>query len=197
MADLLARVIDSADAGVGGGSASALAGAMAAGLAGMVARLSTARGLALDDARYEAIAGEADALGAALLAGAHEDAAAYGLMSAAYRLPRDSRTAAAVREAAIHDACIAASRVPLDNARRAQRVLELSGELRGRSNAAAASDLAAAALLAAAAVDGCLLNVEVNLGALQGSAAAVELRRQAEDVRIAHARAGVLPKEKA
>lgn len=195
MTDVLSRVIDATDAGVGGGSASALAGAMAAGLVGMVARLSTTRGLALDDAQYEAIADEADALGAALLAGADEDAAAYALIRAAYRLPRADASQAAVREAAIHDAFVAASQVPLGNARRAQRVLELAAVLRDRSNAAAASDLVVARLLAGTAVSGCLANVDVNLESLPESATA-ELRRQTEVVRTAYVRAGA-PKETA
>ena len=85
---LLRLVTDSADATVGGGSASALAGAMAAGLVGMVARLSRDRGLRLGDDELSAAADETDRLGRALLAGAQEDADAYGLVKAAYALPR-------------------------------------------------------------------------------------------------------------
>jgi methenyltetrahydrofolate cyclohydrolase len=134
-------------------------------------------------------------LATALLAGAEEDIAAFGGVSAAHRLPRGSAAATAAREAAIHDALVAASRAPLENARLALRALELGDELAGRSNAAAASDLAAARLLAGVAVTGCLMNVEANLDALPHSVAAASLRRQAEDVRTAHARAGAPVKE--
>lgn len=196
MSDVLACVLDSRDTGVGGGSASALAGAMAAGLVGMVARLSVGRGLPLGDGRYEALAAEVDAAAAALLAGAYEDAAAYAQLKAAYRLPRDGDGAAAVRQAAIHDALAAAAQVPLANARRALYVLVVSGELQGRSNPAAASDLEGAWLLADAAVRGCLLNVDVNLEALSPSAVAQRLRDDAEAVRAACAGAAAPPKEK-
>ncbi len=197
MPDVLRRVVESTDAGAGGGSAAALAGAMAAGLAGMVARLSTGRGLALEDARYDRIAAEADGLAAALLAGADEDAAAYSLVAAAFRLRRDDAEAVAVRETAIRDALMAAALVPLENARSVVRVLELCLELDGRSNAAAASDLAAGRLLADAAVLGCVLNVEVNLEALPESAVAAELRAAVEAVRSSHARLCAPLKEKA
>lgn len=195
MADVLARVLDATDAAVGGGSASALAGAMAAGLAGMVARLSAGRGLGLSDARYHGCAVEADVLGAALLAGAADDVEAYGLVKAAYGLPRETAAQTEARQAATHDALIAAAFVPLDNARRALRVREICRELAGRSNTAAASDLGVAVVLADAAVAGCLLNVEVNLEALPGSPAAARLRRGAEAVRISHARTSAPLKE--
>jgi len=196
MTDVLARVLDATDATFGGGSASALAGAMAAGLVGMVARLSLGRGLALDDARYDVYAVEADTLGRALHAGAEQDAEAYGLVKAAYGLPRDGVAQAAARQTAIHDALIAAALVPLDNARRALRVRELCRELDGRSNAAAASDLGVAVALADAAVGGCLLNVEVNLDALPASSAAARLRHAAEAARIRHACICAPPKER-
>ena len=195
MADMLARVLDATDATVGGGSASALAGAMAAGLTGMVARLSAGRGLELSDARYHGCAVEADVLGAALLSGAGDDAEAYGLVKAAYGLPRETAAQAEARQAAIQDALIAAAAAPLDNARRALRVREICRELAGRSNAATASDLDVAVVLADAAVAGCLLNVDINLEALPGSPAAARLRRGAETVRISHARTSAPLKE--
>lgn len=186
--DVLARVLDSADATVGGGSAAALAGAMAAGLAGMVARLSTGRGLGLGDEQYVASADETDELGRGLLAGAQEDAAAYGLIRAAYGLPRGDDDAVAVRQAAIERALEVAATVPLENARRSLRVRELCAALSGASNPAAGSDFAAAVLLADAAVRGCLLNVDVNTVLLPDSPAAAHLRREAEAVRTSHER---------
>ena len=196
MSDVLERVLDSADREVGGGSAAALAAAMAAGLAGMVARLSVGRDLVLGDARYEVLAAEADTLSAALLAGAREDAEAYALVAAAYRARPNGEPEATARRVAIDEALIVAARAPLENAHRALRVLALGGELEGRSNPAAASDLAVARLLADAGVSGCLANVAVNLGALHDSAGAADVRREAESVRIAHARAGAPLKER-
>jgi methenyltetrahydrofolate cyclohydrolase len=197
LADVLAGVLDATDATVGGGSAAALAGAMAAGLVGMVARLSMGRGLELSDAYYNGCAVEADVLGSALLAGSKDDLEAYRLVKAAYLLPRDGPQQTEKRQAAIHDALIAAALVPLDNARRALRVREICRELDCRSNTTVAADLGVAVRLADAAVGGCLLNVEVNLEALPVSQAAARMRREAETVRTSHARTSALPRERA
>jgi methenyltetrahydrofolate cyclohydrolase len=193
--EVLAAVLDSTNATVGGGSASALAGAMAAGLAGMVARLSTRRGLELGDEEYLAVAEESDALGRALRSGAREDADAYGAIGAAYGRSRESDEAIAAREAAIEEALEAAALVPLENARRSLRVRELCARLDGRSNAAAGSDLAAAVLLSDAAVRGCLLNVDVNVVMLPDSPAVASLRRDAAAVRTSHERVHAPAKE--
>jgi formiminotetrahydrofolate cyclodeaminase len=195
--DVLEHVLDSTDATVGGGSAAALAGAMAAGLAGMVARLSTGRGLGLSDGRYLVIADETDVLGRHLHAGARRDAEAYGLIKAAYRLPRNDDAALARRQTAIESALESAAAVPLENARRSLRVRELCALLTGSSNLAAGSDLAAAALLADAAVRGCLLNVDVNTAQLPGSPAAERLRREAQALAAGHGRVCAPAKETA
>jgi len=187
MSEVLARVLDTADSGVGGGSAAALAGAMAAGLAGLVARLSSGRDCGLDDARYAEILAECEVLARELGDGAREDAEAYGLVAAAYRLSRDGAGAEA-RAAAIGEALIAAAEAPLRNAGRTLRVRELCAELEGRSNATAASDLVIAALLADAGVRGCLMNVGVNTCMLGGSPAAARLNGEADAVRATHER---------
>jgi formiminotetrahydrofolate cyclodeaminase len=179
---VLARILDGGEATTGGGSAAALSGAMAAGLLGMVARLSAGRALELGDARYRAVTDEAGQLCAALASGSAEDAAAYGLIRAAYAHPKDTARERAARAAAIHEALIAAAEVPLDNARRCARVLDLCRELVGRSNETAASDLAVALELAGAGLLGCAGNVDVNVAMLEGERAAA-LLREADELR--------------
>ncbi|MBW2176138.1 MAG: cyclodeaminase/cyclohydrolase family protein [Deltaproteobacteria bacterium] len=61
------RVLDANDNSTGGGTASCVAGAMAAGLAGMVARLSMGKKDLAPREHYEAIAAEAEKLSKALL----------------------------------------------------------------------------------------------------------------------------------
>ncbi len=179
---VLARILDAGEATTGGGSAAALSGAMAAGLLGMVARLSIGKELELGDERYQRVTDEAAELCAGLAFGAAEDAAAYGLIKAAYARPKDTDEEKAARGAAIHDALIAAAETPRDNARACARVLGLCRELVGRSNESAASDLAVALELARAGVVGCAGNIDVNVSMLEGERAAA-LLREAEELR--------------
>jgi formiminotetrahydrofolate cyclodeaminase len=179
---VLSRILDGGEATTGGGSAAAFAGAMAAGLLGMVASLSTGKDLELGDERYGSVTAEAARLCERLAAGAAEDAAAYGRIKAAYALPRATVEDKDMRGAAIYDALIAAAEVPRDNARDCARVLDLCRELAGRSNAAAASDLAVALELARAGVVGCAGNIDVNVSMLEGERA-VALLQEAEELR--------------
>ena len=161
--DAFLRVLDATDNSTGGGTASSVAGAMAGGLAAMVARLSMGKkGLAPRE-HYEAIAAEAEELSTALFNGGHQDAAAFDKVSAAYRLPKDTDDNKAARSRAIQDAMVHAAEVPLANAERCSRVLELCRSLEKSYNTNAASDLECAGYLAKAGLKGCIANVKINL----------------------------------
>jgi formiminotetrahydrofolate cyclodeaminase len=164
------RVLDPGDNSTGGGSASAIAGAMAAALAGMVARLSIRPDSPEPEAFYQGIADDGARLSAALLEGSHSDAAAFDGVVAAYRLPKGTDAEKAARSDAIQSAIITATRVPLANAYRCKDVLGLVTGLEGRSNERAKSDLVCARRLAEAALQGCLANVEINLPGIKDEA---------------------------
>ncbi len=151
----------------GGGSASALAGAMAAALVAMVAQLSLGRpAYAADDADLRAISGEAERLRARLLRLTNDDADAYAALVTARRMPKDSDTDRSVRSAAVEEAGMAATRVPLEAARLGREVLALAERIAAIGNRNATSDAGVAALLAAAAARGAALNVRINLPGL-------------------------------
>ena len=185
MADslVLTRITDSFDFSVGGGSASALAGSMAAGLVAMVTRLSENGQFGMTPSRCRSLAEEADGLSRQLLQGAEADAEAYGLLAASYRLPRGSPDSQEAREAAILRAAFVAASVPRDNAHRVRRVVELCRELDGRSNPNAGSDLAVARVLSGAALVGCVQNIIVNLPLIHDADLANELSREATQLR--------------
>jgi formiminotetrahydrofolate cyclodeaminase len=160
----------------GGGSASAQAGANAAGLVGMVARLSIGKdGIDTPEEELAAIRDEADVLRVRLLELVDEDTAAYEGVVATFRLPKATEEEKEVRRRAIREATAHAAAVPLETMRACRRVIELAAGLVGRSNPAADSDLGVGIHLAHAGLEGSGLNVAINLGSLQGHDAAAAL----------------------
>jgi formiminotetrahydrofolate cyclodeaminase len=151
----------------GGGSASAVAASLAAGLVAMVASLSEDRPKYAAHAAAHAQGKAAGAeLADRLLRIADEDADAYATFSAALKLPRETAEQQAVRTDAIRDAARVAAEVPLRCVEASAAVVAAAELLAGRSNANAASDLDVAALLVEAASKGAAANVRVNLPAV-------------------------------
>ena len=181
--EILRKIIDSKDFTVGGGSAAALAGAMAAGLVGMVARLSVDKNYGLSSEKYNEIAREADSLAEELLLGAEKDAQAFSMIKEAYSLPKESFEQKSMRTIAIQKAAIGAATVPLDNAWRCHKVQELMLLLKGKSNTNAASDLEVARLLSNAGLLGCVLNIEVNLFLIKDENIKVKFQEQINQLR--------------
>ena len=151
----------------GGGSASALAGAMAAGLVHMVVELTAGRPVAAEhERRLAEIRDAAAELQSQLLHLAEDDAAAYASVVAARRLPKETDEEGAVRRAQIETAVRAATRAPLEVVLRSMEVLALAEALAGIGNRNAVSDVGVAGLLATAAIRGAALNVEINVPSL-------------------------------
>jgi formiminotetrahydrofolate cyclodeaminase len=151
----------------GGGSASALAGAMGAALVQMVVALTTRRADAVeveDDLRELELA--AAGFQSELLQLVEIDAAAYGSVIAARRLPRETERERELRRAQIDAAVREATRSPLTIADRADAVLKLAERLAPIGSRNAISDAGVAGLLAAAALRGAALNVRINLPSL-------------------------------
>ena len=161
------KIVDSNNTTVGGGAASALAGAMAAGMAGMVAGLSKGRELGLEDGHYDRLKDELDGIASQQKQGACDDERAFLMIKAAFALPKATDEEKAKRRAAVEEAAVTAATVPLDNARRSLRILEIAAELDGKYNTAAASDMECAVMLARMSVRGCALNIDANLGLIK------------------------------
>jgi formiminotetrahydrofolate cyclodeaminase len=148
----------------GGGSASALAGAMGAALVHMVVALTAGRPAgagneaALDEIGTEAVAAQSDLLRLAEL-----DSVAYDAVIQARRLPKATDLERQSRETQMHQATREATMAPLETVRRAADVLALAERLAPIGNRNAISDVGVGGLLATAAIRGAALNVGINL----------------------------------
>lgn len=155
--------MDAKDNATGGGTASSIAGAMAAGLVAMVARLSMGKKDLAPPEHYQAIAKEAESLCNELFDGGHEDAAAFDSVTNAYQMPRETDEQKFLRSQTIQKAMLHAAEVPLLNASRCRQILTLCQTLEAGFNINAASDLECAKHLATAGLRGCSANVNINL----------------------------------
>ncbi len=189
LAQFLERLASS-DPTPGGGTVSAIAGAAAAGLLAMVARLSTGKGG--DDAALGRTLALGDTGRAALLDLAGRDAEAFEAVMQAMRLPKGTDEEKDRRRSAIQKALRGASDVPLEVASRSVALLEASTDLARTGSLNAISDVGVAVLLAHAAVEGALLNVRMNLRSIKDQAYTAQA---AERVRALGQRADVLRDE--
>jgi glutamate formiminotransferase/formiminotetrahydrofolate cyclodeaminase len=147
----------------GGGSAAAFAGAMAAALVGMVARLTMGKKkYAAVEGRMGEIAARADELRAAQHRAVTQDAQAFEAVMAAYRLPKGDAVEVQRRQAAIGQATHRAAEVPLQVAADAVETLALAVEVVRGGNRNALSDAVSGTAMARAAQKAAGMNVRVN-----------------------------------
>lgn len=170
----------------GGGTVSAVAGAMAAALAAMVGRLTVGRKKYQDvDGEFRDVITRAEDLRTRLVHLGDADASAYAAVSAAYAIPKEQ---AAERTAAIQQALLGASRVPLDTLRACREVAALAVRCAEAGNRNAVSDAGVAAMLADAAASGAAYNVRINVVGMPDPSAAAPLVAEAMEL-VAAARA--------
>ena len=168
----------------GGGSASALAGAMAAAMVEMAANLTIGREKFRDvEAEMKVVLGRAGELRDLMLAAVEEDTDAFDEVSQAYKLPRDSDTEKTSRTEAIQQALKGATEVPLRVAKAAMETYQLAQVAMEKANPNVASDARVAMLLAEAARDGARANVDINLGMIKDEAFLTRMRDELEAIK--------------
>jgi methenyltetrahydrofolate cyclohydrolase len=161
----------------GGGATAALHAAQAAALLAMVARYSD--GAKYDAAVMEHVITEADGIRSDALALAESDAAAFGAVAEAYRLPKETDEEKAARSAAIATALAGAARPPADVVRLALLLVSLAEELLPAGNRNVITDVAAAAEAARAAAVTAQVNIEVNLRGIGDEAVKADIASMA------------------
>lgn len=172
----------------GGGSVVAHVGSLAAALAQMVTGLTVGRKkYAAVEEEMKEIGHRATHLVRRLAELKEEDAAAYTLVSGAYKLPKETPAQAATRDQAIQASLMKAAEVPLETARWCSEVATLAAICAEKGNTNAASDAGVAALLAEAACKGAAYNVRINVAGMPDKSAGAPLAEEA--ARLVHAAA--------
>jgi formiminotetrahydrofolate cyclodeaminase len=152
----------------GGGSASALSGAMGAALASMVCRLT------LDKDEYADVRQEimdllqhTEDLRQRFQQLMQEDIEAYGKLSEIFKMPRETSEERKARSSAIQEQLVQAALVPLEVAEAAADLMQACLRISEIGNSKVLSDIATGAMLASSAGAGAAWMVRINLQSLK------------------------------
>ena len=166
----------------GGGSISAYMGALGAALGTMVANLSSHK--AGWDERWEEFSDYAErgqAIMAELLHLVDEDTEAFNRIMAVFAMPKSTDEEKAARSAALQEATLYATQVPLKTMKASLKVFEIVKAMAEIGNPNSVSDAGVGALAARSAVLGAQLNVKINAAGLKN--------REVADALVAEANA--------
>jgi glutamate formiminotransferase/formiminotetrahydrofolate cyclodeaminase len=167
----------------GGGSVSALVGALGVSLGTMVANLSSHK--AGWDDRWEEFSGCAEKgqkLKEELLFLVDEDTRAFNRIMDAFGMPKGTEEEKKARKAAIQEASKYAIQVPFRVMEKSLESMEVMEAMAKTGMEASASDVGVGALCARTAVMGAYLNVKINAGGLEDKAFAEEYVGKGEKV---------------
>lgn len=167
----------------GGGSISAYMGALGAALGTMVANLS-AHKAGWDD-RWEEFsdaAGKGRHIQDRLIALVDEDTEAFNRIMDVFSMPKGTPEEKAARSAALQEATLYATEVPLRTMKTSFEAFELLEEMARKGNPASVSDVGVGALAARSAVFGAWLNVKINAAGLKDREKADAILAEAEKI---------------
>jgi glutamate formiminotransferase/formiminotetrahydrofolate cyclodeaminase len=152
----------------GGGSVSALVGALGAALVSMVGNLTLGKEKYADvQDRVEELLKSSEKVRDELQSLIQKDTEVYSDVSAAFKLPRETEEEKAERAARIQEALKLATEVPFQIAEACLEVARLSETSAEIGNVGAVSDAGVAVLLAEAAAQSAALNVKINIGSIE------------------------------
>ena len=152
----------------GGGSASALTGALGAGLASMVARLTVGKANYADvQPEIESLIEKIEQLRSRFQQLVQEDSDAYGRLSECFKMPRGTDEERAARTQAIQERLSDAALVPLEVTERSAELLQHCQRLAEIGNKTVLSDIATGTMLASSAGTGASWMVRTNLLAMK------------------------------
>ena len=167
----------------GGGSVSALNGALAGALAAMVANLTIGRKkyAEVNDIMVELSSGF-EKLSSRLIEDVDRDSDAYNRVFAAFKMPKDTDEEKQVRSEAIQRETKYAAQVPMEVARAVYEVLPMIDTVAQKGNSNAVTDACVSMMCARTAILGALLNVRINLTSIKDEAFVNAMREEADTI---------------
>ena len=167
----------------GGGSVSALNGALAGALAAMVANLTIGRKkyAEVNDIMVE-LSSRFEKLSSRLIEDVDRDSDAYNRVFAAFKMPKDTDEEKQVRSEAIQRETKYAAQVPMEVARAVYEVLPMIDTVAQKGNSNAVTDACVSMMCARTAILGALLNVRINLTSIKDEAFVNAMREEADTI---------------
>ncbi len=161
----------------GGGSVSALGGALAAALGEMVCRLTIIKKQYVDvKPEFQDMRAKLDVLRNELTYLIEKDAQSFDAVMLAMKKPKTTDHEMKVRAAAIEEATKLATSVPLEVMEKTVEVMGFLPEIAEKGNVNSVSDAGVGNLMARAALEGASLNVRINLPGIEDKAFAEKLK---------------------
>jgi methenyltetrahydrofolate cyclohydrolase len=165
----------------GGGSASALFGALGTALVSMVANLTTGKEKYAEyEERMQEVLTETNELMISFNNLIEKDTEVYNAVGAVMTMPKATDEEKAQRREAMQNALKEATVVPYAMMEEAAKTLQVLEKAMGYSNPNAVSDLGVAALGLKAALQGAWLNVKINLGSIKDESFVMEYQAKGE-----------------
>jgi len=185
----------------GGGSVAALAGALAAGLASMVANLTQKNPTSPEhESALLQIAESAQSLKDKLIIAVDEDTNAFTAFMNALKLPKQTAEEKEIRAQKMQEGLKLAVHVPLETARLGCQAMKIALQAARQGNPNSVTDAAVGTAMAFAAVQGGVWNVLINLKGIKDSAfvasASQECSHLLEEANDLRAKAGRYMDEK-
>ncbi len=168
----------------GGGSVAALNGAIAASLVGMVANLTIGKKNYVEaEAEMKDIAAKMNEVKDKFLDLVDKDANSFNGVIAAFKMAKETDEQKAARTAAIQKGYKEAIAVPLDVAKSAAELFNYIEVAFNKGNKNAESDALVAAISTRTAILSALLNVEINLAAVNDEVYVDNMRKEVAELR--------------
>lgn len=167
----------------GGGSVSALNGALATALSAMVANLTVGRKKYMEvSEEMEAVSAKLTAVTKKLIEDVDRDSDAYNRVFAAFKMPKETDEEKALRNQTIQKETKYAAEVPMDVAKSVFEILPLIETVAMKGNSNAVTDACVSMMCARTAILGALMNVRINLSSIKDEAFVAAMERDADEM---------------